>query len=352
MTTFKRFEADDIVKANSVEITTGLWTGNTGSLTSVYSASSQASGSSGQYYWNVYNINPSSSDAEVQFAVAYGHRTGGGSPSLSSDDNALLASQAVYSQYRNLLLSPGDSQFTFLGSYASDQIYVLNISRALLKQQMDPGNWALRLSGSNGTYTFIDDSGQSLGASTGTSGQVFNVVSGSLTGASGSTIVASSSAAAGGFGLFYPLLGLIVLNPQAIVNTVGFVSGSIVTSGSRPWSPVTASGVTTPQLNHGGLYNSIRLAGDFQARSAETISSTHYFVRLRNKDFNYSNNPTYFDETDGTLINNEFIKNPISYPTTIGLYNDANELLAIGKLSRPQKKSSETELLIKVRLDW
>lgn len=353
MSTFKSFEIDDIVPGNPTEVTTGLWSGDTGSLSTFYSSSTQATGTSGQYYWDVYQTNPSSTTIplpEVQFSVAYGNRNGGGAPTLVQNQNATLSTTAVYSQYRNLLLDPSDTQFTFEGSYNSDHIYVINIARAQLKETMDPGNWMLRLSGSNGYTTFIDDSGQTLDPTTGNAGNVFNVVSGTLTGASGSTVVSSSSATKGGFGLFYPSLGIIVLNPDAITQTVGFLAGSY--SGSFPAAPNTGSALTNHQFNHAALYKSIVGGANFQARSAETISSTNYFVRVRNKDFNYSNNPTFFDETDGTLIFNSFIKDPRVYPTTIGLYNDQNELLAVAKLTRPTMKSFDRELLIRARLDW
>lgn len=355
MSIFKRFEDDDIVPGNPSEVTVGLWSGDTGSLNTVFSSSLQASSSlSGQYYWDVYQANPAVTGVvpipEVQFVVSYGHRTGGGAPTLNDDDNATLSTQAIYSQYRNLLLDPGDSQFTF-GTTNSDDIYVINVSRARLKETMDPGNWQLKLSGSNGAYTFIDDSGQTLDPLLGKTGNVFNVVSGSLTGISGSTVAASSSAF-GGFGLFYPSLGVIVLNPSAISNTVGFNSTINFTSASSaPFAPVTASSAVH-QYNHAALYRSIKLGGDFQARSAETISSTNYFVRIRNKEFNYSNNPTFFDEVTGNVILSSFIKDPRTYPTTIGMYNDNNELLAVAKTSRPIMKSFDRELLLRVRLDW
>jgi hypothetical protein len=40
------------------------------------------------------------------------------------------------------------------------------------------------------------------------------------------------------------------------------------------------------------------------------------------------------------------------FPTSIGLYNSKNELLAIAKLSRPLEKSFDKEALIRVRLDF
>lgn len=357
MGTYARFTTDDVVPGNPTEVTLGLWTGDTGSLNTFYTSSTQASSSlSGQYYWNVYQTDPNNPASipipEVQFSLAYGNRNGGGAPTLAQSNNATLSTTAIYSQYRNMLLEPGDAQFTFAGAYNSDHIYVINIARARVRETFDPGNWLLTLSGANGSYTFIDDSGQTLDPASGHSGLIFNVVSGNLTGVSGSTIAASRSATWGGYGLVYPTLGIIVLNPNAISESVGFVSSSFyVTGSSGPFAAVTGSNALH-QYNHVGLWRSIRLGVNFQARSAETISSTNYFVRVRNKDFNYSNNPTFYDSTNGTLIFNSFIKDPRAYVTTIGMYSDNNELLAVAKLSRPTLKSFDRELLVRVRLDW
>lgn len=351
MSTFKRFLDDDIVRANPTEVTIGLWTGDTGSLTSFFTSSAQMSTTSGQYYTNVYNKNPQlDSTAEIQFAIAYGNRTGGGNTTLAVNDQSTLSTTAVYQQYRNMLLEPTDTQFTFLGNVNTDQIYVINVQRARLKEQLDPGNWQLRLSGSNGSFTFIDDSNQTLGANYGRAGSVFNVVRGTLTGASGSTITATTSSAFGGFGLVYPNLGLIVLNPDAIATTVGFVSGAVSTGPLVPFRSYTGSLATS--YNQEGLRRSMVLGGDFQARSTETIASTHYFVRLGNKEFNYSNNPSFYDEANGAISNTDFIQNPRTYVTTVGFYNDDNEMLAVAKMSRPIAKAFDREALIKARLDY
>lgn len=370
--TFVPFNADeDIVSANQTTVTTGLWSGDTGSLTDFYTSTTQLS-ASGEYYFDVYDKNPATdTTAEVQFAVAYGHISGGGSPTLAQDDLAVLATKATYLQYKNILLDPTDDLFTF-GNTNTNHIYVINVQRARLREQLDPGNWMLTLAGASGSFTFIDDSGQTLSAKSKTSksGRVFNVASGSLDGPSGSTVITSQSANGYGFGLVYPDLGIIVLNPDAIVPTVGF-TGSIgggASSGSgmedfsystvsptTPFAPFTSSlTAATPreQRNHDGLVRAIKLGGDFQARSAETISSTHYFVRLRNKDFNYSNNPTFYNNTNGQILNEDFVQDPKVYPTSIGLYNSRNELLAVAKMSRPLEKSFDKEALIRVRLDF
>jgi hypothetical protein len=370
--TFVPFNLDeDVVPANQTTVTTGLWSGDTGSLTTLFTSTTQIS-ASGEYYFDAFDKNPATdTTAEVQFAVAYGHIAGGGSPTLEQDDLATLATKATYLQYKNILLDPSDDLFTF-GTDSPNHVYVINIQRARLKEQLDPGNWLLSLSGSNGKFTFIDDSNQTLSAKSKTSksGRVFNVASGSLTGVSGSTILTSQSAAGKGFGLCFPDLGIIVLNPDAIIPTVGFESASGgLGCGSEedftystvnidvPFGPYTgslASGSSgaREQRNHDGLLRSIKLGGDFQARSAETISSTHYFVRLRNKDFNYTNNPTFYNNTNGQILNDDFVEDPRVFPTSVGLYNSRNELLAIAKLSRPLEKSFDKEALIRVRLDF
>jgi len=343
MEVFKRFEADDIAKANPAEVSTGLWTSDTGSLTTFYTSSTQTASDAGQHFFDVYHLHPLTASTEVQFGVAYGHVDGYGAPILADDDNALLPTKATYFQYRNILLEPDDTKFTFLedssgANFDADEIFVINIQRQRLKEKLDPGNWVLKLkSGSADVMSLIDDSGQTLGENFGTSGRVFNVVSGSLTGVSGSTTALSTSVS-GGFGLVYPDVGIIVLNPRAL-----FVSSASVE---------TDTGTGSVLQNQKLLLDSIQLGVDFQARSAEDVSSTHYFVRLRNKEFNYSNNPSFYNSANGAIINTTFIQNPVVYVTTIGLYNDANELLAVAKLSQPFQKSFDREALIRVKLDW
>jgi len=368
---------DDVVPANQTTVTTGLWSGDTGSLTTLYTSTTQIS-ASGEYYFDAYDKNPATdTTAEVQFAVAYGHISGGGSPTLAQDDLATLATKATYLQYKNILLDPADDLFTF-GTNSPEHIYVINVQRARLREQLDPGNWLLSLSGSLGKFTFIDDSGQTLSAKSKTSksGRVFNVCSGSLTGVSGSTVLTSQSAAGKGFGIVYPDLGIIVLNPDVIVPCVGFTGslhgGSSTGAGMEnysygssdtktPFAPFTGSLTTTTvngktgpaeQRNHDGLLRSMILGNDFQARSAETISSTHFFVRLRNKDFNYSNNPTFYNNSNGQILTEDFVQDPHVYATTIGLYNDNKELLAVAKMSRPLEKTFDKEALVRVRLDF
>ena len=46
------------------------------------------------------------------------------------------------------------------------------------------------------------------------------------------------------------------------------------------------------------------------------------------------------------------LKDPKTYITTVGLYNDRQEMLAVAKLSRPLVKDFTKEALIRIKLDY
>ena len=350
---YKRFGEFDKVNSKVEVVTTGLWTGDSGSLVNAFTSSTQVAATSGEYYYNVYESDPATnSSAEVQFAVAYGHVNGSGSISLQASDDALLPTKATYAQYKSILLDPTDDKFSFEdgagNSDDSNDIYVINVNRARYREKMDPGNWSLQLSGSNGTFTFIDDSGKKFGDTLGKAGRVFKVVSGSLNlgTENEATINTVTSSGDVGFGLFYPDRGIIVLSPAALEDTVG----NIGVDGSEV-SIAGDLGVDADKQNQERLVNSIRLGGDFQARRTENVSTQHFFVRATNREFNYSNNPTYVN-ANGTFAETTFETDPKTYITTVGLLNDSNEMIAVAKTSQPIEKSFDKEVLIKVKLSF
>ena len=54
----------------------------------------------------------------------------------------------------------------------------------------------------------------------------------------------------------------------------------------------------------------------------------------------------------GSIKISDFVNNPTTYITTVGLYDSDNELVAVAKLSQPTQKTFDSELLIRVRLDF
>jgi len=99
------------------------------------------------------------------------------------------------------------------------------------------------------------------------------------------------------------------------------------------------------------LYNAIELGGSFRLRSEETLSSNFVFIRARNNEFNYTTNPSILTGS-GELLYDSLIDSPQTYVTTVGLYNDNNDLLAVAKLSRPLLKDFTKESLIRIKLDY
>jgi hypothetical protein len=365
---YKRFGEFDKVNAKVEIVTTGLWSGDSGSLTTFFTSSTEAQRQSGYYYVNAYNVNPLfNSSAEVQFAVAYGHVNGSGSMTLQDNDTALMATKATYAQYRAMLLDPTATKFQFdnASGIATDAnaIYVVNIARSRYREKMDAGNWSLPLSGSNGIFTFIDNSGKKFSDTNGLSGNVFKVGVGDLklgTENEADFQQATDPITGEGYGLFYADRGIVVLNAKAIGSKVGIIpnqtiytpDGSKVISGSLSGSAIQAS----EQFNHYRLLSSIQtgyngIISDFQARRTENVSTQHFFVRATNREFNYSNNPTYVN-TDGTFVESTFNTDPQTFITTIGLLNDSNEMIAVAKTSQPIVKSFDKEVLIKVKLSF
>ena len=209
---------------------------------------------------------------------------------------------------------------------------------------MDPGNWELKLSYNNGWVTLIDDSGASANSTIAESKREFNVVSGSI--ANGIYQTASAKATAtnsGSYGLFYPEMGMVVLNPNSIASGSAEVGAAV--------QPVGTS-TATNDYNHRKLYNSIKSGSYFAARREERKRSSFYFCRVPNFEFNHSQNPSFSTGDNAELVHSSFITEPNTYITTVGLYNSNNELLAVAKLSKPFKKDPNTEALIKVRLDY
>jgi hypothetical protein len=358
---YKKFGAIDKVTNRTEIVTSGIWSGDTGSLAIQmnFTSSAQQSSTSGKYYLDVYNMQTSSDAAEVQFSIAYGDANGYGAPTLTDDDSSTLPTLATYNQYKNVLLDSTDPYFTVLsGPTASatstfdlTSFYAININRARYKERLDPGNIQIKLSGSAGLVTLIDDSGGTDENVT-TAGRVYNLVSGSLN--IGSALTASikqytDNATKQGYGLFYPDMGIILLNPSAFT---GSVSSSLQSATATEAAGVYHLSSYGRTKGAAAVLHALASGSDFQVRRTENVSTSHFFVRANNREFNFSNNPTFVTGSTGQFSVSSFERDPKVYITTVGLYDDANELLAVAKTSKPIEKSFDKEVAIKVKLDF
>ncbi len=334
---FTTFQSQDIVNQTS-KINTSAWDNNTNELTNVFTSSLQAKlgspTSSGAHFIEVHFDATTSS---VQYAVAYGHKAGSGSLNFTNavGSKGLSPSRNIYGQYRQLVFGTETSNFNFT-DFTPDDIYVININRSRFKHNLKPGSLNLKISGSGGILQLTDDSITTTGSSTITNaGRQFNIVSGSSGIRRGANTVQTTNS--GSFGFFYPDSGFIILNPAAVDHYISEI--------------VPGTSDNTANNNHVKLLNAIKGGGSFIVDSEEKISSTFYFARARNNEFNYSTNPSFTDNSGNVLINS-MIDNPTSYITTIGLYNNEGDLLAVAKLSQPITKDFTKEALIRVKLDY
>jgi hypothetical protein len=356
---YKKFGTIDKVTNRTQIVTSGIWSGDTGSLNvqANYTSSVQVASTSGKYYLDVYNTTNTGS-GEVQFSIAYGDVNGYGAPTLTQNDDSTSPTKATYNQYKNVLLDSSDNYFSvYLSSSAAGVVasaydmtsfYAINVNRARYKERLDPGNIMIDLSGSVRSITLIDDSGGTDENVT-TAGRVYNLVSGSLNiGSALTASIANYTAPNGqGYGLFYPDMGIILLNAAALSSSVDVRLAPATSSAKDTYHQKSGSNVGSV-----ALLQSLAGGNDFQVRRTENVSTSHYFVRANNREFNFSNNPTFVTGSVGAFVNSSFEKDPHVYITTVGLYDDANELLAVAKTSKPVEKSFDKEIAIKVKLDF
>ena len=343
---FNRLEADDFVVSAQAQTAT-CWTTNTPTLSTFFTQSNQVNGNSGRYYVTVFDQNPTGSAAAAQFEIAYGNSTGGGA--LAYNQTAapgVSPASTIYGQYRTLVLEDENSQFEF-GTYTGSSIYVLSIERAAYKESLFPGSLNLTLSSSingnaNKLLKLTDNSGMvSVPTYYGTQ-RAYQVISGSdgksyNSGSGGSGYTTSN----GSYGLFLPDIGTVILNGDALD-----------LDSEEGLNLSTNTSENTNGDNPLRLLGTVQSGSSFKLNSEETITSDYVFIRARNSEFNYSENPSYISGSTGEVIYNYFINNPQTYVTTVGLYNDSNELLATAKLSRPLNKNFTKEALIRVKLDF
>jgi len=86
-------------------------------------------------------------------------------------------------------------------------------------------------------------------------------------------------------------------------------------------------------------------------KSNQPIYTYNYNVKISDYEYNFTQNPSAVTGSDGQLADNVTGSYFQPYITTVGLYNDSNELIAVAKLAQPLPKSANTEMTIQVKLD-
>jgi len=344
---FKRLDPQDLVISTD-SVTSTVWSNNNPTLTGFFTSSIQIASNVAQFYYSVFQTSSTDASAAIQFDIAYCDQYGSGSVWYNQLVPGVSPTRTNYGQYRTLILGDENAQFVF-GNTTSSYFYTINVERARYKQSLLPGTMTMFLSGSGGRISLTDDSTIASSVTFTDAGRVYNMVSGSA----GTVYTGVSSlgwtAGSGSYGWFLPDIGVILLNGVALdgAGVAGGIalgttrtSSSIVNNPAKIVNALNLAATTTPTLR------------GFKLNSQEALSSDFIFVRARNNEFNYSENPSFISGSTGEVIFDSFINNPQTYISTVGLYNDNSELLAVAKLSRPLPKDFTKELLVRVKLDF
>lgn len=416
---YKQFEQSDIVVGRSTKVSTGLFSNGsiyqtqsavaTGSLQNTISGSNRYDVYNGYYYLDVYpSVAATSSSNDLICSIAYGNKNGYATSYDEYTNIKASPTKAVYTQYVNAINNGEDfsvkaqsiGSTTVTSVSLNTDFIVLSYNSQKIRDGIDAGQFQLTLKNdvSNEYVRIIDDS--SITSQSG-SAAYYNLILGQYSETTGEAAYCNySSLATGllssgtpnytgdktnaqyhpttGVGLLFPKAGIIVLNCEflngVLMNSGGGGDASSNANRTIP-STATANNARTNapaagtylnnQLFKEAVYNAIKASSDnMRVRRSEYVPSRHYFVRVKNRDFNYSNNPSFTyqvatpdsvtGETKqrGDIKQSEFLTDPKVYPTAVGLYNNNNELVAIAKLSRPAQKTFSNELLVKVRLDF
>jgi hypothetical protein len=330
---FKRLDPEDFV-VSSDSITGPVWSTGYYTLYPFYTGSANTPAPN-PFYMTAYH-DPNVIE-EPQFSIAYGDANGSGSLLYNNIVSHNSPTSTIYGQYRSMILEDENSSFIFgsgNNSVTSSNFWAISVDRARYKEAFFPGSLQLNLTGSGGqAVQLTDDSQTTLTTQYLGSTRVFQLISGSNGVPHVGSTTGGYTPSSGSYGLVFPDLGTIILNPVAL-KTIGL-------------NPSQSS--NNYDNNNKILFGAL---GPFKLNSEETITSDYVFVRARNSEFNYSANSSFISGSTGEVIYNNFINHPQVFVTTVGLYNDSNELLAVAKLSKPLLKDFTKESLLRVKLSY
>lgn len=331
---FSPINQEDI-QISSDSIVSTLWDNKKTTLTSIYQQTVYDT-----VYMPVFESDPNIfPDSEPQFSISYGNRLGSGSSPINPLVPGISPSRINYGQMRTLINGDENTNINFgNGNSNSEDFYMINIERSKYKEKLFLNTFNLHLSGTLGNVKLTNDSKDHNSVNYCDSGRIFNIVSGS----NGSAFT-DGFTVSGSYGMFLPDVGLILLNPKAL--SLPLINGGI---GLSIDNNINSNALTN---NNQTLFDAINSGGYFSLNSEETITSDFIFVRVKNSEFNYTTNPSIINK-DGEFYHNTLVNNPQTFITTIGLYNDSNELLAVAKVSKPLAKDFTKEALFRIKLDF
>ena len=351
----KTFNIAEDTITTQITVTNGFFDGGVGTLAGSNLSTSSLSSTQKSYY---YNLQYNSKD---HFSVTYGHKGGSGSAEQSTTVEG--TTQAIYKQFFNFVEPNAENIRDDAGwsivdgtdgtnAVTQEDVYILAAERLQMKDRLNPGTWTVTLSGSSGaglgnSLVLTDDS-KTVDATSVPFGPRHNIVSGSA----GTVHTAATTK---NYGFFYPDAGLLVLSANAVSASLPGHPG-LVTSGSGHVG-FTGTGLASDTRVADAVDNASKLAvalqkGSVTLRSEEQQYVYDYFCRAKSNEFNLSQNLTFWSGSTYEIRHNDMVTNPQVFISEVGLYDNQNSLVAMGRLSSPINKNFSSEAIVKVRLTY
>ena len=342
----KAFNFQEDVVSTEVTVTDGFGDGGVGILNGTLLSTASLSNNQSQYY---YNLQFNSKD---HLSVTYGHINGSGSANQSTVQEG--ETKAVYGQFFNLLETDRSALKSNRGfvinNVTQSDAYFIVAERLQMKDRLNPGTFTLSFSGSTsagvGTTVSLTDNSKNSNASAAPFGERYSIQVGSA------GVITDTTE----HGLFYPDAGIFVLSATQMSASLPGVPGQVAVGPIIP-ARSAGSGLAPDLRVADAADNAHKLAAALQQgtvtlRSEEKQYIYDYFCRAKANEFNYSQNLTFWSGSQYDIRHSDMINNPQVYITEVGLFDEAGELMAIGRLSSALEKNFSSEAIVKVRLTY
>ena len=368
--TFKPLNENDIVNTRTLLHEAIPLTGTI--VSGTYQAENVKQYSHGMFE-SIYDYPYLSSSANHIFDITLGVSTASPLYSLITTTNGMASKKKnIYNQMAQVLMGYDatgsiqafDQDGDIIGGGTKiDNCFIIPFSRLLTKDEIKKETFSMQL-GVNSAYrnpfsnviTISDVSASTEYRVNSPAGEYGILYATSSTSSSLNASLAAQTSSINGItywyaGLIYYQAGVVVLTGSILGNLLqhGLIGGNKLVL-DQDFQTDTSSSFTGSTISASceGFRHRIK---NIQFNNTTELNSTIYFCRANHNEFNYTSNPTYLTGSK-IRVKSQATDNPVSYITTVGLYNDNNELMATAKLSEPLKKSPATEFTIRTRLDY
>lgn len=389
MAIFKEFSADDVKTSRSYlnQLVDILGSDISGSSTrrqyQVFVTGGLGPGVTSSLFQTVFDQDFTLQTANAVFDITFGLHTdsevvSNASPTIDVNGKYLFNSNYlmmrekldIYRLFAQNLLGDSDAKFTtqLSGSteYEIKEALFICFKRLFSRDAMKRETFAIRyystganLAASSFNLNRVSTNGSKILTDINSSTNKFFAAGGQV-----STLVDSANTQ-NPLGLLFLDKGIVVLDLSRSFDQAGPISGALdgvlTSTGVTPnftgsFSSLMASASMDDFLDH---VCSTRFTGSDETsitfQNITNINSTLYFCRAAADEFNYSSNPTFTDANNRIVVideGQEETQRTFTFVTSIGLYDAADNLLAVAKLSRPVLKDDERDITFKSRLDF